>query len=348
MSPARDAARGRARAYALLAEVLARGVDGATRDAVSLSPAIAAALATYDDPDGPAVDHHQVFGETVFPIEGAFLDPDGQVGGEQARRLGALYATCGFAPDPRTEPPEHLATELRALAFLSAAEADALRDRQQAAVAAITGHARALLDQHLLRWLPALAVAARRSARPWPTALIDQIEDLALLHLQSIDARQEPAATPPPPAGEGQGRGAPSPSRPTFELPPLPDLLADEGTSLRRVAALLATPSRTGVYLGRADLAKLGRSLGLPRGFGSRTDLLENLLLAAGRYDAIEPLLGALAALVTGTRDALAQARYDDPAVRTLTAPWRARCDETLVLLDGLGAAVRALSGDPG
>jgi TorA maturation chaperone TorD len=394
------AARARARAYALLADLAARGVTEATREAAALSPAIAAALDRYDDPDGPAVDHQFVFGDNVYPIEGAFLDPDGQVGGAPADRLGGLYASCGFHPDPRSEPPEHLANELRALAFLSAAEADALRDGEAAIAAVIAGHQRALLAQHLLRWVPALAIAVHRAGRPFPTALIDQIEELLLLHAAptpapspasrervqersrpalasprpDLHARDEDAATPPPRAEEGQGRGwqaaTPAPraeegqgrgwqaATPAplagegqgggWQLPEMPELLADPEVSLRRIAVVLATPARAGVFLSRADLAGIGRRLHLPRGFGSRVDLLENLLAAAGRFDAVEPLLAALAAVVSDTRDTLAQARYVDEAVSHLTAPWRARCDETLALLDGLGTAVRALAREAG
>jgi putative dimethyl sulfoxide reductase chaperone len=321
------AARARARAYALLADLAARGVTEATREAAALSPAIAAALDRYDDPDGPAVDHQFVFGDNVYPIEGAFLDPDGQVGGAPADRLGGLYASCGFHPDPRSEPPEHLANELRALAFLSAAEADALRDGEAAIAAVIAGHQRALLAQHLVRWVPALAIAVRRAGRSFPAALIDQIEDLLLLHGAATPERDQARA---------------------WELAELPDLLGDPEVSLRRIAVVLATPARAGVFLSRADLAGIGRRLRLPRGFGSRVDLLENLLAAAGRFDAVEPLLAALAAVVSDTRDTLAQARYEDGAVSHLTAPWRTRCDETLALLDGLGTAVRALAREAG
>lgn len=317
-----DTARARGRAYALLADLVARGLTAATREAAMLSPAIAAALDRYGDPDGPAIDHQHVLGDTVYPVEGAFLDPDGQVGGQPAERLAARYRSCGFAPDPRGEPAEHLATELRALAFLSAAEADALRDGEAAIAATIAEHQRALLDQHLLRWLPPLAVAVRRCGRPWPTALVDQIEELLLFHA---------------------GAALPAP-RTTWALAPLPELLGDPEVSLRRIAAVLTTPARAGAFLSRADLGAIGRRLGLPRGFGSRVDLLENLLAAAGRFQAVEPLLHAIAAVVSETRDALAQARYEDHVVTSVLAPWRARCDETLVVLDAIGAAVGALS----
>lgn len=304
-----EIAQARALAYGLLADLLARGLTKETRDAALASdPLRDAILRQAGDLDALAVEHEQAFGWAAPPFEGAFLDPARTSGGAISESLWALFAEAGFAPDVGSTDVEHLATSLRCLAFLGGAESDAIEDAHAGAIERVRTLSRRVLDEHVLRWLPALAAAIRRTDLAFPIALVEQIEALALLHRAGIP-------------------GAPR----AFELPAPPAILDREDTSLREIAELLATPAASGLVLGKHDIARLGRGARVPRGFGDRVQLLVNLLRGAAQYDTLAALCDALASEADAQRRALEDARY--AGVEALVAPWRLHLAGTRALI---------------
>lgn len=318
-----DAAQARGLAYGLLADLLARGLTADNGEAARTSAPLRAALRTYPagDLDAVAVEHQHAFGWAAPPFEGAYLDPERIIGGAATDALWATFSAAGFRPDVRSEDVEHLSTALRCLAFLSGAESDALEDEHAGAVERVRALSRALLDEHLLRWVPIFAQAVRRLERAFPTALVEQIESLLLLHRAALGGRPR-----------------------SFSLPAAPPLLEDEGTGLREIGEHLATPATSGVMLSREDVARLGRGARVPRGFGDRTQLLVNLLRSAARFEALEPLLDALDDEIAAQIEALEGPRYAD--VAPLTAPWRERADATRRLLREVRRAATRFAAD--
>lgn len=308
MSP-RDIPRARSLAYGLLADLLARGVTRDTREAALASDSMRDAILQHlGDLDALAVEHEQAFGWAVPPFEGAFLDPSRTSGGAITDALWALFRESGFAPDLASTDVEHLSSSLRCLAFLSGAEADAIEDSHAAATERVRHLARRVLDEHVLRWLPAFACAVRRTSLAFPMALVDQIEALAFLHRAELS-------------------GAPR----AFELPAAPAIADSEETSLRDIAELLATPAWSGLALGKHDLARLGRGAGVPRGFGDRVQLLVNLLRSASQYDALDAFLVALDEEASAQASALAEPRLE--GIDALVQPWRLRLAQTRALI---------------
>lgn len=305
-------AQARSLGYALLAELLERGVTDATRDAATVSDAMAAAIEA-GDADGLAADHERAFGWAAPPLAGFYLDPERLVGGPRTDALLALFDAAGYAPDLRSRDAEHLSVTLRALAFLSGAEADAREDGHEGAVERVEVLARRLLDEHVLRWLPIFALAVRRTALAFPVALVDELEALIGSHREAL-----PGATP------------------AFALPDAPPLLEDDETGLREIGAYLSAPAHAGFVLTREDVARLGRGLNVPRGFGDRTQLIVNLLRSAARFDALDALLEALEGEAADQRDRLTSW---GPA----TTAWRGRIDETLSILRALRERAGAL-----
>ena len=309
---AAERAEARGRGYVLLADLIARGPTEALEAPARASELLAEALDGYPERDEAEADHQHVFGFVVHPFEGAFLDPRGEVGSTRGAALHARYEAFGYRPPAKGEDPEHLATELRALGVLSGAEADAAADGK----ADIVGHLRELqrgfLDEHVLRWFGALASAARRSGRAWPTALLAQLEDLLALH-------------------RGELGGA-------VEAPPLegkPLALDDPETDLRGIARFLTTPARAGLFLGKDDLARVGRALELPRGFGSRALMTQNLLRSAVRFGRLGEVTAALGAILAAWEEEI-----DASPFAAQLAPWRQRGATTKGALEELGAAV--------
>lgn len=313
---ASEVAHARSGAYLLLADLLADGPRPELLEGAAASPILARALEGDDGLDDLAADHQHVFGFCVPPLEGLFLDPDGSAGGLGAERVRETYASVGYRPDPTKEEPEHLATQLRALALLSGAEADALAHDQPEMAAALRGQQRHLLDAHLLRWFPVLAAAVRRVGRAFPSALVTQLEELLRHHLAGFDGERAPRWTLAEPLD-----------------------LDDPSVSLRDIARYLTTPGRAGVFLGRHDIAQLGRAFRLPRGFGGRARMMHQLLTAAARFDALGELADALGELIEASDAALAPW---GPAV----APWRTRAQQTRGVVARLGSA--ALAEDDG
>jgi TorA maturation chaperone TorD len=317
MSKRADIARGRGRAYALLAELVARGPTELTLEPARASEAIARALDAYPSLDEAAADHQFVFGLSVPPYEGAFLDPRGDVGGPLNDRLRDAYAALGVANDPRGEGAEHLATQLRALGFASASEAELLRSGRDADVAALERRVRDFLDRHLLRWLPSFAAAVRGSGRPLPMGIIDQIVDVVVGHRSELgESRDEELS---------------------LDLEGEPLDLDDESVGVREIAAALAVPARVGLLLGRDDIARVGRRHRVPRGFGERRTLMHNLLRSAVSLAALPEVVRELRALLTERLEALDDPRYRDvPGLAARLAPVRARIAATDSALERL------------
>lgn len=312
---AHELARARSLAYGLLADLLAHGVGPRTREAAAASAPLARAIEGRGD-EALAVELERAIGWAAPPFEGAYLAADGTIGGDATDGLHALFARAGFRPDLRAVDAEHLATILRALAFLAGAEADAIADAHAGAIERTGELARRLLDEHALRWVPAWAAGVRRVGLAFPDALASAIEELLLAHR---------AAIPSPPRG--------------FALPPL--ALDPDGpdTDLRAVADALVTPARAGLVLTRADLERLGRGLEVPRGFGERAQVMVNLLRSAARFEVFDALLDALARELAAQRAALAAPRLR--GVDALVAPWQERSAEMQAILSAMRTAAR-------
>ena len=272
--PAELEVRARGAAYLLLADLLARGPVDALLEPARMSETMADALASYPTLDDARADHQDAFGFNVPPIMGAFLDHDAQAGGESAQRVATSYAVVGYAPNPRGEEPEHLATLLRALGVLSGAEVDAIVDGEDDVVAQLRRLQRELLEQHVLEWLPLFVAAVERLEETWPNALVHQLGSLIELH--STQLRTELVAY------EG---GVP------FDLD-------DPDTDLRTIARALSAPARCGIWLSKHDLKHLGRKHRLPQGFGSRVLTLQNLFRSAVRFEALSELVDDLCTLI--------------------------------------------------
>jgi TorA maturation chaperone TorD len=298
----------RSRLYGLLARLLVRGVDRrslAQLEQLGWAP-------THDDPEAQfeqlAAEHHATFMLGVFPYAGVFLDPSASAGA-CSDRVRSHYAKAGFQPKLDELAADHLGIELAFLAFVTGAQADALEDDRPMIAAALDPLLADFLDDCVLSYLPALVCAVEDGF--WATILS---ETLALLaeHRSTL----------------------PGPIIPTRSLDSLGtgDLLADPRTGLRQIAEHLLTPAASGVFASRADIAAWGRQHQLPRGFGSRVLMLDNLLRSAVEY-------GQLASLIAALDDDLAQrdhalARLASACELELAvAPWRAALVRTRTLL---------------
>ena len=224
-----DEARGRARLCGVLGHFL---LDGAR-------PELQPMLRALDLPVPAEVSvSHTRWQLDIFPHERVFLG-DGQLGASEA--VHRLYAAAHFEPDRTDVEADHVGLMLRAASRMYGAQAEG-HDATEVLDA--------LVGEHLGRWLPALAVAARHHE--------GYAESLAL-------AAELLPGTPYDPV--------------------LPDLLDDTRTGLKRVAEALLRPAWSGWFLSRSDLQRLSRESSLPCGFGPRVKMLESMLFTAVDHD---------------------------------------------------------------
>ena len=311
--------RARGRIYGLLARLLLRGVDeemlGTLRELEWLVPADVGGKDIDDVLDDLAAAHHRCFHLELFPYAGVFLDPRARAGAcsDQAR---GYYERVGFAVRLDELSADHLGILLSFACFASAAAGEALEDGEREIAARLQQVLAEFFDALVLSWLPALVCAAASLADPyWPGVLRAALEIVAE-HRASLPGAQEPGAK----LGSGE------------------DILADPRTGLRRIGEQLLVPSATGLCLTRSDLARLSSVGALPRGFGSRVLMLDNLLRSAVSYGELPSLLANLSALVDA-RDAQYAELGTSLGLEAALEPWRAALDATLELIDELARA---------
>lgn len=308
-----DLAAARSHAYDLCARLFLDGLGPDLLPYAQAIPALAQHVGEYDA-DEAAAAHQRLFRFNVFPHESIFLDAGNMLGGRVTDGVGAFYRQVGFQSDRSDTGLDHVGVELALLAFLSGAEADAAEDGETAHVQRVQALQRRFLDEHLLRWLPALVLAIRQQEQPLFAALADLTLTLALEHRPALGAD---LLTPPSP----------------FSLPTLPALLDDDSTGLKEIAAYLLTPAYSGIYLSRDDIARLGRGRRLPRGFGERKQMLANLLRSAVEYEHLPDILADLSALVERWQLGGSAQMAGTATLAAIQPAWQQRLDATQALL---------------
>lgn len=105
------------------------------------------------------------------PVESAVRE--GRALGESAAAVAQFYAEAGYPqPCPEAGPMDHLATELRFLAFACYSEARAWRNKEQTAAREWLEREQRFLDEHVLAWAPHhCAAIAARTKDPFYAAL---------------------------------------------------------------------------------------------------------------------------------------------------------------------------------
>lgn len=260
--------------------------------------------------DEDAAAHHQLFAFNVFPFESIFLDASGLLGGDVTRRVQMAYRMSGLTVDTAGTEADHVGLELAALAQLCAhaAGAEPVQTHQQ------LSRQRRFLEAHLLRWLPALRLAVAQQGDGFYTAVSSLTLSLAADHYRDLLAQD---------AAEQED----------FALPEAPDLLQSDKTSLKDIATFLVTPPYGGTYFSRDDVSRVARGLQLPRGFGSRQQMLHNLMRTAVQYDKLPALFDSLQEHLLRWQHSYADIVRQQPVLASFVLPWQARVTVTQQLL---------------
>jgi len=310
-------ARAREGGFAALALLVERGPTESLRSLALASPPMKVALAAYERPEQAEADHQRGLGREAFPYAGAMLDPQGRAGATD--EIAVLYESIGFRWSDSGVGADHLATQLRAMAFLLGAETEASEDRQHGAWGRVREAQRAVLDQSLLRWLPVWAVGQQRTGLAWPRSLSEQVLNLCLL----VRSELQRAADQP------------------WVLPPPPDL-DDRETDLTAIAALIARPALGGVLFTRSELRRAARDAGAPAGFGPRPQIVLNALRSAATFGTLPALLEGLQRIAAEQTAQLLKLQSENIAgVDAAVRPWLRRAAWTQDQLARVAAAAQ-------
>jgi TorA maturation chaperone TorD len=323
-------AQARSNAYQLFSRLFLNGLRAETLSVVQMIPELAAVTPQTLDCDHAAAQHYTLFGMNLFPLQSFWLDASGLAGGAETDRVAASYAECGYTPYQTDAAIDHISQQLACLAFLCAAEADALAD-QKTGLAQRIHHLQAhFLTQHLLRWLPPLVCALQRQDAPFYGALAELTLALSDAHLADAEATWMSLRLDSEP----------------FVLPPAPALLDNAATTLRQLVNYFLRPACCGLLFTRHDLAQVGRMLRLPIGFAERETQFVNLLRAASRFETLPALFSALSERLQHDRKYYAAASLCSASLQAMIRVWQERLADSDRLLKELERTVQTQSVD--
>lgn len=303
-----------ARGLDLIADWVGNGLNAETRTAWEAISEFAGTLAGVSD-EHLAEAHTRLLVLEVPPYESVYLSADGLLGGEIAAAVADLRRRSGLSD--ALENPDHLATELGQLAFLVGAAADAQRDGVRHEH--ILELQRTLLDEHLLRWVPGWIAALERTADL--PAFFAQVGHVLFELLRFVRGQLGGDALP-------------------WNLPEKVNFLANPRAGIVDIAEHLTLASQAGGYFARSSLVRIGRSLDIPAGFGSRSDTLEGLFRNAAHYQAVPRLCEALRAELVAW-----SGRWTGGGA--VGEPWLARISETHALLERIARSAPVTTPAP-
>ncbi len=318
----RQGALAYSRLYDLCGQLYLDGLTTETLAIVQALPDLADKLPVPLEADGVAAAYQELFAFNLLPFESIFLGHEGLLNSDHSAAVRAAYGAVGYQPTQRAGAADHLGVELGLLAHLCAAEADGWADGQVAIAQRMQHEQQEFLQAHLLRWLAPCAVAIGRHDHPFFAELATITVALVAAHHGMLTAEQ----------------GTPV----AWQLPTPPVLLADPKSSLHDIATFLVTPAYSGLFLSRYIINQLGRQQRLPRGFGSRAQMVTNLLRTAAQYEALPALLATLRTeLLRWQKDYQALLAVH-PTLTPFVQPWLRRIAETVTLLAAMDASITA------
>lgn len=317
-----NTASARAHTYLLLSRLYLEGVTDDLLPYIAEIPELAAAAPRPFDRDQAAAAHYQIFTHDIFPYESIFRDPSGLLGGDYADQVRATYKNAGIRI---TVDCDHIGHELTYLAALCSAESSKLSSPNDDAAGHFEQLQATFLGEHLLYWLPPLVTSMHYADQPF-YGTVGQLTQgiiydhlLTLTHTNLLDRLSIPDAS---------------------NIPDIPDILQNDQTSLKQIAGFLITAPYSGLYLSRNTISDLARSHELPRGFGSRQQMLSNLFHTAAQYDLVPDVLQDLAAHAGSWGNYYKSQMADFTEMREWIGPWLKRANGTADLL----SKMRALS----
>lgn len=307
-------ARARSYSYQLFSQLYLHGLTAVLLPYVQQIPELTAVCPRPYLPDEAAASHHDLFQYNVFAQESFFLSENGLVGGEKTAVVNHIYQQHGYLLNSAATQADHLGHQLAFLALLANLEADAWESQQPVTAETLRKEQAHFMQNHLLTWGISCLLAIQNQADPFFAGVAQLSQTMILAHFETLAETAVP--TPPP----------------NF-LPPSQNILANDKTGFKEIANYLLLPAFSGIYLSRDDIAQLARQQDLPRGFGSREQMLVNLLRTAVQYDSLPTLLAKLQAACQHWQENYRQMATEQPSAAPFLHPWQSRAQKTGAML---------------
>lgn len=312
-----EQANARRHTYLVCSHLYLNGLTADLLPYISHIPQLQETCSTKFDQDEASAAHTQVFANNIAPYEGIYLDTSGLLGGIHSERVKSRYQDAGIH---FTQGDDHIGHETAFMASLCQAEADYLELGEMPAADHFRLLQRQFQEEHLLRWLPAFVISLRFSGQPFFYALGKLTLALVYDHWAAIRI-----------------------ARPDLSLHQidnhrnkLDELLYEKNTDLSQIAKYLLTPSLSGIYLGQKTISELALQNQIPRGFGSRKQMLSNLFRSASQYDLVPKLLQDLQDHSAGWAYLYQQQIEHYPLLKTYNAIWLKLVDTTANALSNM------------
>jgi len=300
------------RLYSLLSGLYVHGLTRENLESVRMASPLAAALTEPVNLEEAAADHQHQFGFNVFPYASAFLDPSGLLGGAISDRHIQEYQQGGYRPRS-SEGADHIGNELGFIAHINRLESSAWTEEDAEAAHEFKGRMSRLIDNHIFPWLAPFALAVRHQGNSFFIQVVD-------LTLESLDQQRRQ-----------YGRAKSKP----LALPKTPPVADDNLNDIKNISSHLLTPLSSGIFLSRDDIGRLAQRLTLPRGFGQRRHMIENLFESAITYEQTPNLLSSLQRLLTNWEDEYRElAKQSGPTLQV--EDWLSRVKESKKLISQL------------
>ena len=310
--------------YTLISQLYLNGITRDVLPYIQALPALAAHLHDVSEEDwaayasDAAAEHYNLFGFNIFPFESVFLDETGLLEGAIPEEVNKRYQQAGFHV---AQNADHIGNELAFLAFLSGAEADAWEDELSHVAYRIRRLQQDFLQAHLLYWLSPFVIALQYQSALFYVELAKLTLDLVHNHYSDLSHDLTLASTS---------------AEKMLPAPPLVSSfleIEDEQTKLKKIGSYFVTPPYSGIYVSRHDIALLGRQNRLPRGFGGRKQLFNNLLRVASQYDEVPTLLLAIQQLAERWLTDYTTLQQTRPELTPFIALWHERTTSTIDLI---------------
>ena len=305
-------AQARSHSYQLFSQLFLNGLTAVLLPYIQQIPELKAVAPHPFEPDDAAAAHYDLFQLNIFPYESFFFSDDGLMGGQKTTVVQQFYQQRGY--NNASSEADHVGEELRFLAFLAAAESDAWADNLPDEAARLQAVQQQFLSAHLLCWIAPCLLAVQQQPDPFFAEVAQLTLDLVLTDCGEM---------PPP----------------SFILPPAQDILAEEKTGFKQIVQHLITPAFSGITLSRHVIGQIARQLELPRGFGSREQMLLNLMRTAVQYDTLPQLLTILQKTCQVWHANYQQLIETYPQTAPYISPWQERSQATEKMLATLMAS---------
>lgn len=266
-----------------------------------------------------------VFEFNVYPYASVFIDPSGMLNSDWAGFVSGVYKALGLEVnvDAGLAADDHLSAQLEAMAALCEREDNS--SEVLAKERARHGQKTLLIEQ-LLPWLLSFVHGVNRIDSGFYSAVASMTLELALEHANDLLIGEEARAFVFPNSEEELQAVQPI------------DVKKKAGEARSKLQTLI-TAARSGLFLSRDDITRLGRSLDLPVRFAERPFMLENLVTSASDAGDLSKLFETWRILAKKEKEAIQAMQVKHKNLAPIWNEWLTKLEETQSYLQDLSKA---------